>query len=53
MVQRAEGKDVYIYNGDAEQFLLIMTDPLDDRVQGSDQPDRYTCKRKINFLLII
>jgi len=28
----AEGKDVYIYNDDAEQFFLIAKDPLDDRV---------------------
>ena len=28
----AEGKDVYIYSGDAEQFLLIAKDALDDRV---------------------
>lgn len=28
----AEGKEVFIYNNDAGQFLLIMTDPLDDRV---------------------
>ncbi len=28
----AEGKEVYIYNNDAGQFILIMTDALDDRV---------------------
>jgi hypothetical protein len=28
----AEGKDVYIYNDDAEQFFLIAKDALDDRV---------------------
>jgi hypothetical protein len=28
----AEGKNVYIYSGDAEQFLLIAKDALDDRV---------------------
>ena len=28
----AEGKDVYIYSTDAEQFLLIAKDALDDRV---------------------
>lgn len=28
----AEGKNVYIYNSDAEQFLLIAKDALDDRV---------------------
>lgn len=27
----AEGKDVYVYNKDAKQFTLIMTDPLDDK----------------------
>lgn len=28
----AEGKDVYVLNNDAKQFMLIMTDPLDDAV---------------------
>lgn len=27
----AEGKDVFVYNKDAKQFTLIMTDPLDDK----------------------
>lgn len=34
----AEGKEVYIYNGEAGQFLLIMTDPLDDRIQEVINP---------------
>lgn len=34
----AEGKEVYIYNNEAGQFLLIMTDPLDDRVQEVINP---------------
>jgi hypothetical protein len=28
----AEGKDVYIYNNEAEQFFLIAKDALDDRI---------------------
>ena len=34
----AEGKDVFIYNDEAGQFLLIMRDPLDDRVQEVTNP---------------
>jgi hypothetical protein len=34
----AEGKEVFIYNNEAGQFLLIMTDPLDDRVQEVINP---------------
>jgi len=34
----AEGKDVYIYSTDAEQFLLIATDALDDRVREVINP---------------
>ena len=34
----AEGKDVYIYNGDAEQFLLIAKDALDDRIREVINP---------------
>jgi hypothetical protein len=34
----AEGKDVYIYNSDAEQFLLIAKDALDDRVREVINP---------------
>ena len=34
----AEGKQVYIYNDDAARFLLIMEDPLDDRVQEVTNP---------------
>lgn len=34
----AEGKEVYVYNDDAGQFLLIAEDPLDDRVQEVINP---------------
>ena len=34
----ADGKEVYIYNEDAGQFLLIMTDPLDDRIKEVINP---------------
>jgi len=34
----AEGKDVYIYSGDAEQFLLIAKDALDDRIREVINP---------------
>ena len=34
----ADGKEVYIYSEDAGQFLMIMTDPLDDRVQEVINP---------------
>lgn len=34
----AEGKDVYIYSNDAEQFLLIAKDALDDRVREVINP---------------
>jgi hypothetical protein len=34
----AEGKEVYVYNDEAGQFSLIMTDPLDDRVQEVINP---------------
>ena len=34
----AEGKDVYIYSSDAEQFLLIATDALDDRIREVINP---------------
>ena len=45
----AEGKDVYSYNEDAEQFLLIMTDPLDDRVQEVINPiDTLSKKNKFS-----
>ena len=44
----AEGKDVYIYNGDAEQFLLIAKDALDDRVREVINPID-TLQRKNKF----
>ena len=34
----AEGKDVYIYSSDAEQFLLIAKDALDDRIREVINP---------------
>jgi len=34
----AEGKDVYIYSSDAEQFLFIAKDALDDRVREVINP---------------
>ena len=34
----AEGREVFIYNDEAGQFLLIMTDPLDDRIQEIINP---------------
>jgi len=34
----AEGKNVYIYSGDDEQFLLIATDALDDRIREVINP---------------
>lgn len=33
-----DGKEVYIYNEDAAQFILIMTDALDDRVKEVINP---------------
>ncbi|HET9744127.1 MAG TPA: hypothetical protein VFP97_00355, partial [Chitinophagaceae bacterium] len=34
----AEGREVFIYNDEAGQFLLIMTDPLDDRIREIINP---------------
>lgn len=45
----AEGKEVYIYNNEAGQFLLIMTDPIDDRVQEVINPiDTLAKKNKFS-----
>ena len=45
----AEGKEVFIYNDEASQFLLIMTDPLDDRVQEVINPiDTFARKNKFS-----
>ena len=45
----AEGKEVFIYNDEASQFLLIMTDPLDDRVQEVTNPiDTFARKNKFS-----
>lgn len=44
----AEGREVYIYNNDAARFLLIMTDPLDDRLQEVVNPiDTLPRKNKL------
>lgn len=43
----AEGKEVFIYNDEAGQFLLIMTDPLDDRIREIINPiDTFQRKNK-------
>ncbi|HLF45170.1 MAG TPA: hypothetical protein VI548_02020 [Chitinophagaceae bacterium] len=44
----AEGKEVYVYNADAKQFMLIMTDALDDRVKEVINPID-TMNRKHKF----
>lgn len=45
----AEGKDVFIYNDEAGQFLLIMRDPLDDRIQEVINPiDTMARKNKFS-----
>ena len=45
----AEGKEVYIYNNEAGQFLLIMMDPIDDRVQEVINPiDTLAKKNKFS-----
>ena len=45
----AEGKEVYIYNNEAAQFLLIMTDPIDDRVKEVINPiDTLAKKNKFS-----
>ncbi|HET6768558.1 MAG TPA: hypothetical protein VFH08_14200, partial [Chitinophagaceae bacterium] len=45
----AEGKEVYIYNNEAGQFLMIMTDPIDDRVKEVINPiDTLSKKNKFS-----
>ena len=44
----AEGKDVYIYSSDAEHFLLIAKDALDDRIMEVINPID-TLQRKNRF----
>lgn len=44
----AEGKDVYIYSSDGEQFLLIAKDALDDRIREVINPID-TLQRKNKF----
>jgi len=34
----AEGKEVYVFNNEAKQFVLIMTDALDDRIKEVINP---------------
>ncbi len=44
-----EGKEAYSYDHNIEQFLLIMTDPLDDRVQEVINPiDTLAKKNKFS-----
>lgn len=43
-----EGRDVYVYNADAKQFILIMTDALDDRINEVINPID-TLNRKHKF----
>ena len=45
----AEGKEAYSYNDEVGKFLLIMTDPLDDRVLEVINPiDTFTRKNKFS-----
>lgn len=45
----AEGREVFIYNNDAGQFLLIMTDPINDRVEEVINPiDTLQRKNKVS-----
>ena len=42
-----EGKEVYVFNADAGQFTLIMTDALDDRLKEIVNPiDTFQAKNK-------
>ena len=43
----SEGKDVYVLNSDAKNFMLIMTDALDDKVTELINPiDTFSRKHK-------
>ena len=45
----AEGKEAYSYNDEVGKFLLIMTDPLDDRVMEVINPiDTFARKNKFS-----
>ena len=45
----AEGKEAFSYDDESGQFLLIMTDPLDDRVQEVINPiDTFAKKNKFS-----
>jgi hypothetical protein len=44
----SEGKDVYVLNNDAKNFMLIMTDPLDDAVAELINPID-TLPRKLKY----
>lgn len=44
-----EGKDVYVLNADAKNFMLIMTDPLDDKITELINPiDTLSRKNKFS-----
>ncbi len=43
----SEGKDVYVLSSDAKEFMLIMTDALDDKVSELTNPiDTFSRKQK-------
>lgn len=43
----SEGKDVYVFNSDAKNFMLIMTDPLEDKATELINPiDTFSRKLK-------
>jgi hypothetical protein len=43
----SEGKDVYVLSNDAKEFMLIMTDALDDKVSDLTNPiDTFSRKQK-------
>jgi len=45
----AEGKDVYVLNADAKNFMLIMTDPLEDKITELINPiDTLPVKNKFS-----
>jgi hypothetical protein len=45
----SEGKDVYVLNADAKEFMLIMTDPLDDKITELINPiDTLPRKNKLS-----
>ncbi len=45
----SEGKDVYVFNSDVKQFILILTDALDDRIKEVINPiDTLARKNKFS-----